>query len=66
MQEFDTVVRGGTIVDGTGIPRYRSDIAIKDGRIVMISGKIPSGAAKEIDATRLHRRSGRYRSAHPL
>ena len=51
MQEFDTVIRGGTIVDGTGIPRYRSDIAIKDGRIVMISGKIPSGAAKEIDAS---------------
>ena len=51
MKEFDVVIRGGTIVDGTGIPRYRGDLAIKDGRVARISGRIPVGAAKEIDAS---------------
>ena len=51
MKEFDVVIRGGTIVDGTGIPRYRGDLAVKDGRVARISGRIPSGAAQEIDAS---------------
>ena len=51
MPEYDMVIRGGTIVDGTGIPRYRADLAIKNGRVAKISGKINAGAAKEIDAT---------------
>ena len=51
MNEFDVVIRSGTIVDGTGIPRYRGDLAIKDGRVARISGRIPAGAAKEIDAS---------------
>ena len=51
MNEFDVVIRGGTIVDGTGIPRYRGDLAIRDGRVARISGRIPVGAAKEIDAS---------------
>jgi N-acyl-D-amino-acid deacylase len=36
MTEFDTIIRGGTIVDGTGSPRYRDDIAIRHGRIARI------------------------------
>jgi N-acyl-D-aspartate/D-glutamate deacylase len=51
MPEFDVVVRGGTVVDGTGIPRYQADVAVKDGRIAMISGKIPASGAKELDAS---------------
>ena len=51
MSEYDLVVRGGTIVDGTGIPRYRADLAVKDGRVAMISGRIRAGGAKEIDAS---------------
>ncbi len=51
MKEFDVVIRGGTIVDGTGIPRYRGDLAVKDGRVARISGRIPAGAAREIDAS---------------
>ncbi len=51
MSEYDLVIRGGTIVDGTGIPRYRGDLAVKDGKIAKISGKIPPGGAKEIDAS---------------
>ena len=50
MPEFDLVIRGGTIVDGTGIPKYKGDVAIKNGRISKISGNIKPGGAKEIDA----------------
>ena len=50
MSEYDLVIRGGTIVDGTGIPRYKADLAVKDGRVARISGRVSSGGAKEIDA----------------
>ena len=51
MREYELVIRGGTIVDGTGVPRYRADLAIKDGRVATISGRIKAGAAREIDAS---------------
>ena len=51
MPEFDLVIRGGTVVDGTGQPRVRADVGIKNGRIAMISGRINAGGAKELDAS---------------
>ncbi len=51
MPEYDLVIRGGTIVDGTGIPRYRADLGIKDGRVSKVSGRIAPGGAREIDAS---------------
>ena len=51
MSEYDLVIRGGTVVDGTGIPRYNADLAVKDGRVAVIGGRIPAGGAKEIDAS---------------
>ena len=51
MPEFDLVIRGGTVVDGTGIPRIRADLGVKNGRVAMISGRISAGGAKEIDAS---------------
>ena len=51
MSEFDVVIRGGTVIDGTGIPRIRADVGIKDGRVAMISGRITAGGAKELDAS---------------
>ena len=41
MAEYDLVIRGGTIVDGTGVPGYKADLAVKDGRVAKISGRIP-------------------------
>ena len=40
----DTVIRGGTIVDGTGKPSFTGDVAITDGRIAAVGGK--QGPAK--------------------
>ena len=52
MAEYDLIIRNGTIVDGTGgIPAYRGDVAIKQGKIAMISGRIKASATKEVDAT---------------
>ena len=30
---FDTIIKNGTIVDGTGADAYKADLAIKDGKI---------------------------------
>ena len=52
MAEFDKIIRNGTIVDGSGgMPAYRGDIAINNGKIAMISGRIQGSAKEELDAT---------------
>ena len=33
MTSYDVHIKGGTIVDGTRVPRYKGDIWIKDGKI---------------------------------
>jgi N-acyl-D-amino-acid deacylase len=51
-QDYDLVIRGGRIVDGTGNPSYLGDVAIRQGKIVALGR--PSGtAARTIDATGL-------------
>ncbi|HKA55864.1 MAG TPA: amidohydrolase family protein, partial [Candidatus Binatia bacterium] len=50
MAQFDTIIKGGTIVDGTRVPRYRGDIGIKDGKIAKIGRLNSSDATKVIDA----------------
>jgi N-acyl-D-amino-acid deacylase len=40
MAQFDSVIKGGIIVDGTGAGRTRADLAIKDGLVAEI-GRIP-------------------------
>jgi len=47
---LDKVIRGGTVVDGTGSPSRVADIGIKDGRIVAI-GVVEQDATEVIDAT---------------
>ena len=46
----DVVIRGGTVVDGTGADRRRADVAIADGRIVAVGDVGKDDAAEVIDA----------------
>ena len=51
MPEFDLLIKGGTVVDGTRIPRHQTNLAIKDGRIAQLGRTIPtSSATKVLDA----------------
>ena len=46
----DLIVRGGTVVDGTGAPCRVADVAVDDGRITEV-GPVGADAAEVIDAT---------------
>ena len=48
----DLVIRGGTLVDGTGGPTRVGDLAVDDGKIVSVGG-IAGPGEREIDATGL-------------
>lgn len=49
MAEHDLVVRGGTLVDGTGAPARTADVAIRDG-VVTAVGRVEGRGREEIDA----------------
>jgi len=46
---FDLVIKNGTVIDGSGLPRYRGDVAVRHGRIAAI-GRIRERAREVIDA----------------
>ena len=46
------VIRGGTVVDGSGGAPFRADVAVQDGRILAVGPNLPPGE-QEIDATGL-------------
>jgi len=48
---FDIIIRGGTLVDGSGSPSRVADVAITDGRIAQVADRIIGEAREEIDAT---------------
>ena len=50
---YDLLIKNGMVVDGAGNPWYRSDIAIKEGKIVKIRPQLNEEATSEIDATGL-------------
>src|SRR5439155_16974222 len=47
MAEFDTIIKDGTVVDGTRVPRYKADVGIKNGKIAKI-GRLNSSDAKQV------------------
>ena len=54
MAAYDRLIRGGTVFDGTRVPRYRADIAVKDGVIAEIGRIAPSDACEVLDAEGLN------------
>ncbi|MBL7499556.1 N-acyl-D-amino-acid deacylase family protein [Frankia nepalensis] len=51
MALYDIVIKGGTVIDGLRTPRYRADVAIKDGRIAQIGLVSASDGAEVVDAS---------------
>ena len=49
---YDMVIKNGTVVDGTGAPRFRADVAVADGKIAEV-GTVTDSAARVINAADL-------------
>ena len=49
MAKFDLIVRGGTVVDGTGAPGHTADVAVRDGVVAEV-GKVSGRGTREVDA----------------
>ncbi len=49
--DYDLVVRGGTIYDGSGKPGYVGDVAVRGDRIAYVGPRAPGDALREIDAS---------------
>ena len=50
--KYDLVIKGATVIDGSGAPGYISDVAVLGGKIAAM-GKIEADADKIIDAVGL-------------
>ena len=51
--EYDLLLRGGRVVDGTGAPWFAADVAVRDGRIVAIGRLEGARARRVVDASGL-------------
>ena len=50
---YDLVIRGGTVVDGTGGDPRTADVGVRDGKVVEV-GKVEGRGAREVDADGAH------------
>ncbi|MFL6290616.1 MAG: amidohydrolase family protein [Thermoanaerobaculia bacterium] len=50
---YDLLIRGGTVIDGSGSPAFRADVAVRDGRIAKVGDLSGAEAARVIDASGL-------------
>ena len=49
--EYDLIIRGGTVIDGSGSEPIKADIAVNAGRIALIGNLGDASASKTLDAT---------------
>lgn len=61
--DYDLLIRNGTVVDGSGLPRFQADVGVADGRIVAVGEKL-SGSAKEVIDAEGHVVSPGFIDAH--
>ena len=66
MTDYDVLIKNGTIVDGTRVPRFKGDLWIKDGRIAQIGGRAQGQGHQGNRRRRADRGARLRRSAHPL
>jgi len=52
-QDLDLLIRGGTVVDGSGAPAVKADVGIKGDRIVFVGTTTTQTAKRTIDAANL-------------
>jgi N-acyl-D-amino-acid deacylase len=50
-ETYDLIICGGLVVDGSGLPRRRLDVGIRNGRIAKLAQLEGAEARQEIDAT---------------
>lgn len=48
---LDLLVRGGSVIDGTGAPPRRADVAVEAGRVVEVGPELAGAAKRTLDAT---------------
>jgi N-acyl-D-aspartate/D-glutamate deacylase len=46
---YDLLIKNGTVIDGSGLPRYRADVAVRHGRVAAV-GRVREAARDVIDA----------------
>jgi len=46
---YDLIIKNGTVIDGSGLPRYRADVAVRHGHVAAL-GRIREAARAVIDA----------------
>jgi N-acyl-D-aspartate/D-glutamate deacylase len=51
MAQFDTIIRGGTIIDGSRMPRFKADIGIQGGKVAAVGHLDKSAASRVLDAS---------------
>ncbi|HCA49541.1 MAG TPA: N-acyl-D-amino-acid deacylase, partial [Planctomycetaceae bacterium] len=48
---MDLIIRNGTVIDGTGQPRFQADVGVKNGMIIEVGVLMDVTASEEFDAT---------------